>query len=249
MQQKIFQMLLNEDEITWQTIILDLVKTQQMNPWDINISQLAELFLERLKLMKETDLMVSGKVLLAAAILLRIKSDKLITDDINDFDRLMQATDTSEDNFYDELESQFHGAGMPAESDKFKLVPRTPQPRKRKVSVYDLVEALNQALEVEERRKIRHERYVDAPKVNTPEKQTDMSVVIKNVYAQVCSFIVKQKKASVKFSELVPSDNKKDKVYTFIPLLHLSNQRKVDLEQESHFTDFDILLREKKAVN
>ena len=38
-------------------------------------------------------------------------------------------------------------------SGKPQIYPRTPQPRKRKVSVFDLVQALEKALEVENRRK------------------------------------------------------------------------------------------------
>ena len=37
MQDKLYEMLINEDEITWQSIIYDLIKTEQMDPWDINI--------------------------------------------------------------------------------------------------------------------------------------------------------------------------------------------------------------------
>ena len=48
------------------------------------------------------------------------------------------------------------------------------------------------------------------------------------------------------FTQLIPSDAKKDKVLTFIPLLHLTNQRKIDLIQEKHFSEIEIKLREIK---
>jgi len=38
MQDKLYEMLMNKDEITWQTIIYDLVKTGEMDPWDIDVS-------------------------------------------------------------------------------------------------------------------------------------------------------------------------------------------------------------------
>ena len=53
---------------------------------------------------------------------------------------------------------------------------------------------------------------------------------------------------SLNFSNLVPSDSKMDKVLTFIPLLHLTNQRKVDLEQEKHFGEIEVYLRSQKEV-
>ena len=74
MQQKIFDMLLQEEEISWRTIIYDLVKTEQMDPWDINITLLTQKYIEVIKEMQEHDLRVSGKILLAAAVLLKMKS-------------------------------------------------------------------------------------------------------------------------------------------------------------------------------
>ena len=38
MQEKILDMLMQDDEITWQSIILDLVKTGELDPWDVDVS-------------------------------------------------------------------------------------------------------------------------------------------------------------------------------------------------------------------
>ena len=56
---------------------------------------------------------------------------------------------------------------------------------------------------------------------------------------------------NLNFSGLLPSDDKLDKVYTFISLLHLKNQKKIDLLQKEHFGEIDIVLRAKrvKSVN
>ncbi|MFH2028457.1 MAG: segregation/condensation protein A, partial [Nanoarchaeota archaeon] len=51
------------------------------------------------------------------------------------------------------------------------------------------------------------------------------------------------------FSQLIPDDTREGRVYTFIPLLHLTNQRKVDLEQYQHFGDIEIMLRTKQEVD
>ena len=37
MQDKILEMLMQKDEITWQTILLDIIKTGEMDPWDVDI--------------------------------------------------------------------------------------------------------------------------------------------------------------------------------------------------------------------
>ena len=51
------------------------------------------------------------------------------------------------------------------------------------------------------------------------------------------------------FSQLVPSNTKEDKIYTFIPLLHLTTQRKIDLTQQEHFGEIEIMLNTKKEVD
>jgi segregation and condensation protein A len=99
--ERIFQVLYNTDEVTWQTLLYELIKKEGMNPWDINISLLAKKYIETIKKLKELDLRISGKVLLAAAILLKIKSNRLIGEDLSEFDRLLTQ---SEEELLEELD-------------------------------------------------------------------------------------------------------------------------------------------------
>ena len=80
--ESIFSILFEQDEVTWQALLMDLVRSEQMDPWDIDISMLAQKYIETIKELKKTDLRISGKVLLAAAILLRVKAHHLLVDDI-----------------------------------------------------------------------------------------------------------------------------------------------------------------------
>ena len=52
-----------------------------------------------------------------------------------------------------------------------------------------------------------------------------------------------KKKDNVTFSQLLPSNEKEDVIYTFIPLLHLDNQKKVYMRQEKPFEEIDITLK------
>ena len=234
---KVFQLLFDTDEVTWQTLLYELVKKEQMNPWDINISLLTKRYIETIKKLKELDFRISGKVLLAAAILLKIKSNRLLNEDLSEFDRLF--TDSEED-ILEEL-----GIEEPRayDEEKHPLIPRTPQPRKRKVSIFDLVKALEKALEVKRRRVLNSIPPMD---VKIPKKTKDITQVIKEVYGKIKAFFTRQERLT--FSQLVPSNTKEDKIYTFIPLLHLTNQRKVDLEQKEHFGEIEIMLNTKKEV-
>lgn len=239
MQEKIFQLLFDKDEVTWQSLIHELIKTEQMDPWDIDVSLLTKKYIAIISKLKELDFRISGKVLLAAAILLKMKSNRLIGEDLTQFDRLIAGT---EEQLLEEFEDLTE---KPELEEKPALIPRTPQPRKRKVSIYDLVEALEKALEVKQRRVMHSIPPLD---VEVPKKTKDITQVIREVYGKIKSFFFKNQKNKLMFSQLVPSDKKEDKIYTFIPLLHLDHQRKINLEQEEPFSDIEIMLHSKKDV-
>src|SRR5271165_6918268 len=76
-QEQIHSLLFGE-KLTWHEIIYDLINTEQLDPWDVDICLLTNKYLERVRLLEEADFMISSKVLLAAAILLRIKSEILL---------------------------------------------------------------------------------------------------------------------------------------------------------------------------
>jgi segregation and condensation protein A len=238
MQEKLFNMLFEEDEITWQTMIFELVKSEEMDPWDINLKDLSTRFLLMVKDLKKFDFRISGKVILAAAILLRIKSSKLLDEDITQLNQLIAMTEINEDDIFEEIDDDYD-YNQDIDGDKFKLIPRTPQPRKRKVSVFDLVEALNKALDVKKRRK---KFVIPQNKLVVPEKTKDISVIILEIYEQIKEYFKQEKIKTLQFSQLIESDDKADKVYTFIPLLYLDNQRKIDLMQESHLEEINICL-------
>ena len=232
MQNQLYEMLLKEDEITWQTIIYDLIKTEQMDPWDIDISILTNEYIKAIKTLKDMNFFISGKVLLAASLLLRIKSTKLVTEDIAAFDNLLFNPESEEiDDYIAEEASQIV-------KDIPKLAIKTPQARKRRLTVQDLVDALQKALEVNQRKVIRkvEERSIN---VQLPKVKIDITNLIKNVYQRILDLFKKEDK--VTFTKIVSSDKKEDKIYTFIPLLHLDNQGKINLIQEKPFGEIEII--------
>ncbi|HLP80282.1 MAG TPA: segregation/condensation protein A [Acidobacteriota bacterium] len=244
------EQLIKEDDIAWKSLILEAVSSNQMDPWDINLGEIASLFLEMVKEYKKMNFKLSGKVILASALLLKLKSHKFVNQDILFLDQLIASTQSDENDMPDE---PFEEGGIMinpligeiAEAEP-ALYPRTPQPRKRKVSVYDLIKALEQALEVNRRREMR--TVSGAPDVHIPKKNFDITVSIDTVYKSVARHYLNSETAPhLTFSQLIPSEDRNDKLYTFIPLLHLRNMKKVDLEQQEHFGDFSIHLISKNA--
>jgi segregation and condensation protein A len=239
--EKVFQLLFIEDELSWKDMIYALIEQEHMNPWDIDISLLSQKFLETLKKLKELDFRISGKMVLASAVLLKMKSEILIEEDIANFDNMMNGIEEN-------LPLDDHGQPIYDSSGRPQIYPRTPQPRKRKVSVFDLVQALEKALEVENRRR-KSKPNMKKIVLKLPEKRFDLGKSMEQVYGKVETHYKakKNKGKALTFDELVPGESKQDKVLTFIPLLHLDNLRKVDVEQEKHFEKIYIKLATPKT--
>jgi len=232
-------MLLKKDELTWQDILYDLVKSERMSPWDVDVSLLSKKYLDTVRKLQETNFFVSGKVILASAILLKIKSNKLLTENIANFDN--QLFSQEEEEYIEALEDEQQTLVHP------RLTIKTPIARKRKVSIQDLVSALEKALEVDTRRKVRREIYDTIPDaLEIPQKKIDLGEKVKEIYGKIISFF-NTKKGDLTFTQLVPSNSREDKVFTFVPLLHLENQNKINMNQEKSFGEININLKKKEV--
>ncbi len=242
--EQILQLILREDELSWQQLIYDLVRREQMDPWDIDVSTLTQKFLHVIRTLQQMDFRIGGKLVLASAMLLKIKSDRLLDEDLAMLDTLINTVEEDEPiDLLDMDMGAFEEAGTVEERPR--IYPRAPQPRQRKVSVYDLVTALEQALEVSVRRDRRALDAVELTEVKVPEKSIDVSEAMNGLLQRISSVAQDN---PVSFFALVPGQSRRDTVLTFIPLLHLTNERRVDLEQEEHFGDISITLLDDTPV-
>jgi len=238
MQDEILDMLLKKDELTWQDIIYDLIKSERMDPWNIDVSKLSIKYLEIVRKLQETNFFISGKVVLASAILLKIKSNKLLTENIANFDNQLYSQD--EEEHIEQLDEEAYN-----KDNSPRLTIKTPIARKRRVSINDLVDALEKALEVDNRRKLRRRDFFPEEELSMPVKKVDIGKKIKEVYSNITKYF-NIKKSDLTFTSLLPSGSKEDKVYTFIPLLHLENQKKVNMSQKDSFEEIYIALKDLK---
>lgn len=236
--EKIYNLIFSEEEVGWQSLLMQTVRQEGMDPWDLDVSKLAKGYLKTIKKMKQANLRISGKVVLASALLLKIKSKRLIGEDIAELDRLFQQT--AEIEYPEEFDEVDLLAGEEySEKEKPQLLPHTPQPRSRKVSIFDLIEALDKAMQVRKRRVVRKLPYARR-KIELPDP-LDISEIIVEVYSKIKDFF-KAGSKNLTFTKLLPAEDKDSKVYTFIPLLHLYNERRLNLEQPEHFGEIYIEL-------
>lgn len=235
-QKQLSELIFKEDDITWQSMIYELAREGKIDPWDIDVSILAQEYISMMRKLKELNFRLSGKVVLAAAILLKLKADRLgITE-------LLALTQEQVEEGDEDLVEQPVGEKHFTKAD---LGVRIPQPRKRKVTVHELIDALKKALEVDERKQQRYLEIKRAAEVKPIIRKIDIFSKIESVYVRIKEYIRKFKRSTIEFTELVPSKEKKDIIWTFIPLLHLACQDRLELIQEEPFGKIYVKVNEK----
>ena len=234
----LYDLIFHEDDITWQAVIYDLARSGKISPWDIDVSVLAQEYLKTMKKLKEMNFRLSGKVILAGAILLKLKAERLgVIQLLSLMDPEKYAPAPEEDDSFDfEREKRFTKAGLDL------TIPRA---RKRKVTVFELVEALKKAIDVDIKRAERLAAWKNQPIRPLPDvKKIDIFAKIEAVFARIRQFVKQFKKTTMRFEEIVPSKSKKDIVWTLIPLLHLATQDKLELLQDKPFGQILVKVKE-----
>ena len=227
--------LLFGEKLSWQAILYDLINTEQLDPWDIDIGLLANKYLEKIRELEEHNFFISSKVLLATALLLRMKSEILLYEDIKTLDEVL---------FGKKEERKYIQERIELDGDIPELIPRSPLPRTKRVSLEELMAALGKAIKTENRRIKRvviakqHE-YEAATAL--PKNQINLKERTKEVYKKLNDFFSKGE-GKITFSNFV-ENKKEEKISHFVPLLHLDHQQKVWLEQESPFKEIWIWLK------
>lgn len=236
-QQEEIHDLLFSREIGWQEIIYDLINTEQLNPWDINLTTLTEKYLIKIQEIEEADFFVSSKVLLAAALLLRIKSEILLNKYIKSIDEIL---------FGKKKEKKYELERIELDEEIPKLVPRSPIPRFKKVTLNELIEALNKAITTENRRikkEIVNRNALRELNISMPKRTVSIRHKIKELHHQLMDHFEENKeKRKVSFDSFIGMD-KEERIIAFSSLLHLENQNKIWLEQQNHFDEIHIWLK------
>ncbi len=240
---QLYEVVVGRDP-NWRTIIYELIHTEQLDPWDIDIVLLTKRYFEKIAEYEEADFYISSKVLLAAALLLRLKSEFLLNIHIQSIDEILFGKKEQVQKKETEI-IEIDDNILPL------LIPKTPLPRARRVTLTELMNALQKAINTESRRIKREVDIKTAKKIseiNLPEfKRTDLKERIKELYANILTNInrkaINSKKDlnKITYNELVKGE-RAEKLACFLPLLHLSNTKKLWVEQERHLDEIWIYL-------
>lgn len=209
---------------TWEEIIYHIVSFEKIDPWDVNIIKLTNSFLEYIKDLKVLDFRIPAKVVLVAAILLKLKSEVLST--MKEREEYLP-----EEEAIDEFEM------IRGQISEIEFRPVVQRHVKRKVTLDELVGALRKAMRVEEKkeetkrvlgRRLRKE--IDIEEIDIEER-------ISKLMLSIDSLLMKLKSDKVEFSKILEKWDRDEIVKNFMPLLHLSTRGDVKTEQKKFFDE------------
>ena len=227
-------------------ILLEMVKKNKLDPWNIDVVQLADQYFARTIELRINNLHVTSRVILFACILLRLKSD--ILEGLDPFAQIAQEEDFTEDYADPEYEDNVIPFNAPSLNEVIQRRTSVRLNRKRNVTLNELISHLEFYARLDkkrslknrfERAKRRHSEFEDF----TPEDIIEMAHsgemeqnvdMIREVLTKI--FTTQEK---VQMSELNATGLSKVSVY--LALLFLTADDRIDLEQEEFYSDVTVV--------
>ncbi len=221
---------------SWEDLIDYIVTMEDLDPWDVDLTKLTCKFLEYIETIEMLDFRIPAKVVLVASILLKLKTE-ITWPTIR-----RKPTEYSFDDLQDDLTS--------FEEIKKRLQEMTLEPGpirivKRKVTLDELVGALQKAVKVKDRRETKKRRLGRSLRKNIDFSEEDIENRINSLMFEIDSFLVQLGSEKVEFSKLVKTWNRDQIIGTFLPILYLASRGKVNTEQEDFFKEIFISKRDK----
>jgi len=221
-------------------LLLHLVKKEEVDLWEVNLTKIASQFIDYIELMRELDLEGAGEFLVMASTLMYIKSRELLPvdqqvqtegDDEEEDPRWELIRRLVEYKKFKDVAVQLQTCEA-ARADSFPRVPAAPEapsgPRlpRLEVSVFDLITAVSQVLQRFQLRAGPRDIFED--KWSVSEKIERLRRLI-------------GERAAVKFSQLFEhTTSRSEVVATFLALLELIRLKVVTVTQPSAFAEIEI---------
>ncbi|MBI4896566.1 MAG: segregation/condensation protein A [Candidatus Aenigmarchaeota archaeon] len=216
-EQKVIQTIILGSD--WQQVMITLVAEEGMDPQHVDIIKLTDAFTNYLQRLKNFDFRIPARFVLIAAILLRMKCEILLEEE--------------EKKITKEVEQI-----PPLNIESIPMLP-LPAIRKptHKVTLTELVSALNKAFEFQEKKESKTFRMRQAVEtLISPQEHIEQR--IERIFKMISA------KKTLTFTELVPIWNRHNIVDSFIPLLHLMQRDKIRCDQQEMFHEITIQLLE-----
>lgn len=213
--------------------------TADMPPQEIDITVLADRYREYLSELQEYDLSVPAKAIRICAALLKMKAQALEFEQAEEEEQEENPMDFEEDHLMEEEMMQEEETERIEIKDGPDLeVPVKAKP-KRRMQLDELKDALEDAVEVKQRRDERQERRAQMDQ-EFEMNEEDITQKLDRLLGSIKNRITTDSKEKVDFDELLDQNDREEKIQKFKHMLHLENDEKVRLIQEEFLGDLHV---------
>ncbi|MDE1810899.1 MAG: segregation/condensation protein A [Candidatus Micrarchaeota archaeon] len=207
---------------TWRELLMDLIDTHQIDPWDIDIVKIVDSYVAVVKKMRIMDLHVPANIILAASILLRFKSDSITI-----FDPVEAVEE--------EVPLEHQPRILP---EVPALMPRARLQPGRKITLNELMDALNQAIKLNERREnVLREKFTPVELLVNKDDIDEKSTIVFQIIGKFTDT-----EGLANFTDVAKNFGTMDKVLLdlFVPMLFLAHKGQLTMIQEQFFGEIII---------
>ncbi|MFP3949475.1 MAG: segregation/condensation protein A [Candidatus Micrarchaeia archaeon] len=197
---------------SWKQLLMELVTSEKLDPWDIDIVAVADGFNKMVKEMEKFDFSVPANVILASAILLKYKSNAL------------RIIEEEPEEIPEPEPVEVGDEQVPQLRIKSRIPPKVP------LTLNQLISEMEKVIKYDEAE----------PKPRLPKKTREVMEIplpdydIEKEMEKLYSRMQNEKDSEdlVLFSRLVKEKTPKETILTLSPLLHLAQEKAVGLRQD-----------------
>ncbi len=210
--------------------VFELVVTQRMNPWDINLIEFSRMYLAKVRKATELNLIVAGKIVYMAWEILKLQSEQVLqrVDRPEQVDMMFEGWNPDNlDLFVDPFE--LGNGEMMLHTEESPIDEKVRRKAQRPVTLIDLLDAFEEAKKESD---IRQELARFMVKYRRPEFDDKAhKESLEDDIAEVWERIQRCGQGSVPIVDLYTT-GKEDRVKVFISILFLARMGKIQIWQE-----------------
>lgn len=241
------------EELDGIEVLVQMAKLGKLDPWNIDISDIANKYMLHIAESKSNNLRISGRALFFLAVLLKLKSNVLVGIDPLQF----SVQEPEEDPEYSEDDSRFtddlyyldYPDNVIPIEDIIQRRTSIKQNRNRTVTLKDLIrqlefyeqldkkQAIKNSLERANKRRVRNYGNMSADDIINIAHEEYIESSVKILHENLIKIFEKEEKVELNTLTLLGLD----KISAYIALLFLSAESDFDLEQEEFYSDLYVV--------
>ncbi len=236
---------INEPEVDGIEILVEMAQNGKIDPWNIDIADVTDKYLQQLVEMKANNLKLTGRTLFFAALLLRLKSD--ILEGIKPFEEEeLEEIEMFEDTEEDEEDIDLSNVISIDEVLERRTSVRLH--RERVVTLEDLIKQLEFYEKLDKRLALKNKQRTAPRRLSSYEKFTPEDIVnmahdeyIDRSINNLQEILDKLFRTDDRIEITELQQTGMDKVSIYIALLFLASRSRIDLVQEEFYSDLYVV--------